>query len=217
MYIVIEGLDKTGKTSLSNYLSKTLKLPIKKFSRPQRDAYCEYMEYLLTDFEPAILDRFYLGELAYGPVKRGKSELSDEERRNIEMTMTTQKPFLIYSSTDTKTIQANFKKDGETYTQTKDVVPLKKAYNEAIKTGILKWHKFDYQKDKDYKKITKEIKEWFSKMTIQQVDLLALRKTRVIGNMDAEVLLVGDVCNFKARHNKDPKLVVPFASGPAGS
>ena len=217
MYIVIEGVDKTGKTSLSNFLSKRLKLPIKKFSRPIGDPYCEYMEYLLLDDKPAILDRFYLGELVYGPVKRGKSELSDREWFNIEMTMMAHKPFLIYSSTDTKKIQDNFKKDGENYTQAKDVVPLKKAYKSAIDHSQLKWHHFDYQKDKNYKKILKQILPWHYDMMNKYLRLRDIRRTRMIGNPEAKVLIVGDICNTKLKENKDQRLVVPFAFGKSAS
>ncbi len=215
MFIVIEGLDKTGKTSLAKYLSERLGCPITKFSAPTGDPYLEYMRYLVKDAHPAVLDRFYLGELAYGPVKRGKSELTKQERTNIEMMTMALKPFLIYSSTDTKTIKENFVKDGEDFTTEKDVEPLKQHYNQAIKSGILTWYQFDYQKDKDYSKIFQPIKKWVKNVLLQEERLRRIQHIRLIGNPDAKVLLVGDVCNYKAKHTKDQALAIPFASGPA--
>lgn len=213
IFIVLEGIDKTGKTSLANFLSKKLNLPIKKFSQPKKHPYIEYMEFLLNDFEPCILDRFYLGERAYGPVKRGKSELSDKEIQNIEMTMKMSNPFLIYAHTSWGNIVQSFVKEKEEYTKVGEVTSLIQAYNKAIQDSMLKWNKFNYIKDKSYEKIYAKIRPWFEEQINNSIKTTALRKARVIGNQKAKILLVGDVCNTKLKENRDPNLVVPFAFG----
>ncbi len=213
MYIVLEGIDKTGKTSLAKFLSEKLNMPIVKFSQPKEHPYVEYMRFLLTDLRPVILDRFYLGERAYGPVKRGKSELSDDEIRNIEATMQAGNPFLIYCTSPAKRIRENFKKDGETYTTDDDIIPLKNAYQQAIRKSKLKWNKFDYRNDKDYKKIYRRILAWHQHHINGRIGYKKLRELRVVGNPFTKYLLVGDVCNTKLKLNRDPKLVIPFAFG----
>jgi hypothetical protein len=209
MYIVLEGLDKCGKTSLANFLSKKLNLPIKKFSQPKGDPYVEYMEFLTTDFKPKILDRFYLGELAYGPVKRGKSGITNDERRNIELSLMAANPLLIYCETDNRTITDNFIKDGETFTKVSEIKALKQAFHGAINTGLLKWHIFNYKNDGNYKKIMNKVNEWTQ--DLDEFSTYFMRRQMVIGNLNSTTLLVGDVCNVKLKENKG--IPVPFGAG----
>src|SRR3989338_4886641 len=98
MMIIIEGIDKSGKSHLAQYLSKTFNLPIFKFSIPKEDPYIEYMSFLLKQTKPCILDRSYLGELIYGPIKRGKSGLNEWQIRNIEGLLLMRSAFYIYAS-----------------------------------------------------------------------------------------------------------------------
>lgn len=213
MYIILEGIDKTGKTSLAKYLSTKLNLPVQGFSQPKEHPYVEYMRFLLTGPKLVILDRFYLGERAYGPVKRGKSELSDAEIRNIELSLMMANAFCIYTTAPANTIRENFIKEKENYTTFQDIVPLKNAYQQAMWNSRLKWHKFDYRNDGNYQKILALVKPWYEDMMNQYFRFSELTSTRVIGNPDAKTLLVGDICNTKLKANRDPNLVVPFAFG----
>ena len=217
MYIIIEGIDKVGKSSLARYISSEFNVPIKKFSKPEGDVYLEYMKFLCGNPGITICDRFYLGELSYGPVKRGKSDLNPNEVMNIEMTLMARKPLLIYASTDTKTIKANFIKDKEEYVTIKDVVPLKQHFNQAIKNSLLNWYQFDYQTDGDYSKITPLIEHWFDNSQDDQPRIQKAVTNRLIGNIDASVLLVGDVGNVKLKERRSASVSVPFDFGKSSS
>ena len=69
--IVVEGCDRTGKTTLCDQLSNFLKWPVVKFSQPKVDAMAEYTEALAEHPESFIADRLHLGESVYGPIYRG--------------------------------------------------------------------------------------------------------------------------------------------------
>src|SRR3990167_203956 len=211
MFIALEGIDKCGKTSLARYISKRNNFPIVKFSQPKGDPYLEYMGYLCKKPKKIeVLDRFFLGELAYGPVKRGKSSLSPTDVRNIELMLMAQKPLLIYCSTDNQTIESNFRKDNETFTKVSEIKVLKELFSSATTSSLNEWKKFDYKKDLDYRRVTAVIDQWVKETEVNLSRLLKLRDQRVIGNTDADTLLVGDVCN--PTYKTYP---TPFAYGPS--
>lgn len=164
MFIILEGIDKTGKTSLANYLSKKFKLPIIKFSKPKGDPFTEYYEFLLNHKTPAILDRFYLGEEVYGPVKRGKSALTRVQFRKIESLVAKLKTFNIYTYTSFAEIKHNFIKEKEEYATLNDIMKLKNQYDVATYYSKFDWYNFNYLYDENYEKIDKKIEEWYNQV-----------------------------------------------------
>lgn len=70
MILVIEGADKTGKTKLARYMADRLNWKYVHFGPPGQDPAREYANYLLSLREPVVCDRFFVGELVYGPMLR---------------------------------------------------------------------------------------------------------------------------------------------------
>lgn len=70
MIIVVEGCDKTGKTSLCAELSRCTGVPVKKFGPPSDRVLGEYFEAVDSGHD-FVADRFHLGELVYAPIYRG--------------------------------------------------------------------------------------------------------------------------------------------------
>lgn len=71
MLIVIEGCDKSGKSTLAKAVATTYSLEYKHFGPPKtQDPAKEYVEFLQQAAAPVVCDRFYLGELVYGPLLR---------------------------------------------------------------------------------------------------------------------------------------------------
>lgn len=71
MMIVLEGGDKTGKTTLAKALVKVYGLRYLHFGPPGPNAMKEYTEALQAIKQPTVCDRFFVGELVYGPMLRG--------------------------------------------------------------------------------------------------------------------------------------------------
>lgn len=73
--ILVEGPDGAGKTTLARELAVALKVPYYHSGPPEtKDPLTEYWQYtkrLLVD--GGVVDRFYLGELVYGPLRRQAS------------------------------------------------------------------------------------------------------------------------------------------------
>lgn len=85
MIIVLEGCDGTGKTTLAEELKK-LGFSYRHEGPPKtKDLFTYYTNQLLSvaPGRDVVFDRLHLGELVYGPVMRGRSELSTYQARLI--------------------------------------------------------------------------------------------------------------------------------------
>lgn len=100
MFIIIEGADKTGKTTLANAITEKFGSKYVHFGKPKKHAATEYIEYALAMNENLVLDRFYLGELVYGPLLRGKAAVDDVEFATIERVLRKKQAILIQTTTD---------------------------------------------------------------------------------------------------------------------
>ena len=77
--IILEGENKTGKTTLANFLKDKYGFKYVKCSQPKRDPYVEYIEIIkkiARSTSDVVIDRFIYGEFVYGPLYRGKSALT---------------------------------------------------------------------------------------------------------------------------------------------
>jgi hypothetical protein len=100
MLIVIEGADKTGKTTLAKAVAKQLGYEYVHFSAPKGPPADEYIDFLLALKKPTVCDRFHLGELVYGPMLRGKAGLTPLELVTIERVMRLRQTVVVHAVTD---------------------------------------------------------------------------------------------------------------------
>lgn len=70
MLLVIEGGDKTGKTTLAKALAKTYNLEYHHFGPPGPDPMKEYIDFFRGLKGPGVCDRYFIGNLVYGPLLR---------------------------------------------------------------------------------------------------------------------------------------------------
>lgn len=142
--IILEGIDKTGKTTLANYLSKELGFPIIKFSEPKKgeDPYYEYCKFLANTDLNCILDRYYLSELVYGRIKRGKSEIDKVKQKILELALQKCNVMAVYCQNDMAFIKNKFTEDKETYTKVEEIKPILNGYTKEIDKSLLKWHNY---------------------------------------------------------------------------
>lgn len=144
MHIILEGLDKVGKTTLANFLSEQLKMPIKKFSAPKEgeSPFVQYSEFLVNESRPYIIDRFYMSELAYGPVKRGFSEIDNVRKALLESMCKEINTFNVYCHAPVKDIEARFTTDKETFLTVDEIKPIAENFLKEIETSKLVWRSY---------------------------------------------------------------------------
>jgi thymidylate kinase len=217
MFIVLEGCDKVGKTTLANKLSKELALPIIKFSQPTGDPFLEYVNFLLTHTEPAILDRFYLGEEVYGPLKRGKSALASWQRRTLEELLAVRGALCVYVTTDATTIARKFKEEKETFVKPAEIKRILTGYQRAIRTSQLDWVRHDYAKPATVKTVEARVNQFALEQAKHESLVRSLITLRTKGSLTAHTLLVGEVVNARAETGEYQHLKLPFMRGHAAT
>lgn len=213
MLVILDGENKCGKSSLAKELQKITGWEIIHFSQPKKEAYIEYVEFLLNRKKPAILDRFYLGEKVYGPLWRGKSELEEWQTRMIEMLLMARYSFNVYCETNVETIVENFKKEKEQDAKVEQIPDVLQHFRKAVTLSELNWWEFDYQKDKDYKLIKENFIQWLGIYKQNEKYIESLIETRAIGNPFARNVIVGEICNGKRELEKYRDIILPFAKG----
>ncbi len=100
MLIIVEGADKTGKTTLCQAIVKKFGCRYIHFSKPKKRAANEYADLLLSPDEDRVCDRFHLGELVYAPILNRDTQLDDVEFVTIERLLRLKQAILIQTTTD---------------------------------------------------------------------------------------------------------------------
>jgi hypothetical protein len=106
MLIIIEGPDKSGKTTLAKKIEEQFHYKYAHFSSPGDDPASEYASFFSSISSPTVCDRSYFGERVYGPLLRGASKISDLQYAVIERICRLKGAVFIYASTPLKIIQA---------------------------------------------------------------------------------------------------------------
>ncbi len=142
--IIVEGCDKTGKTTLVKEIQKRFGGEVIKKGNPDGDAYIDYIATIarLTTDKFYIFDRFYLSELVYGPLMRGMNWLDKSKFENIEGYISKMQPVVIHAYNTEEFIHQKMKEDGEDYIEDDDVKHVLRLFEAVIpntKFPVLKY------------------------------------------------------------------------------
>lgn len=141
MVIFIEGVDRSGKTSLAAKLTETIKVPIIHCSKPLTDdPFSEYQK-MLNDIRDncfyKVYDRGYLGEYVYANLWRGGCKISDEQFQVLDKIALSKKAVVIHAFADTKDIIERCRKDGEDLLKEDQIDKCKELFREIISKTLL--------------------------------------------------------------------------------
>ena len=145
MLIIIEGMDKTGKSTLCNYLLKNLPdaFLLKNGEKPKDDskeerdkiksAYEKIFDAYSSSFKNSVLivDRFLISEFVYS-YKRGYEAMKDRELLDMIDKLYYMNALIIYCNVDKKIIEKKFIEDKEDYTKVEEIEYLLKRYDISL-------------------------------------------------------------------------------------
>lgn len=196
--IIIEGCDKTGKTTLAKELSDETGMDIAKFNVPKKNPHMEYVQFLLHMSEPMIFDRFSVGEFVYPIVFNRTTSMTRRHHRTIELMLRTLGSVVVHTTTSSELVSKKFIEDCESLNDVRDVdltMNLFDLYFEEI--SIMPSHQFDYGRS-DTNKFIKEIveghRERMSAFNFE--DRHRLLKNGYQGEVETpELLFVGEIVN----------------------
>jgi hypothetical protein len=117
MLVVIEGLDRTGKTTLAREVSKQTGAQYMHFGAPTRHPIDEYLEPVLG-YRPGsgrhiVMDRGYLGELVWPTIFGRQSMMTETVRKIIEVYLQRKCCLLVLAQRPVDDVIADCLRDGE--------------------------------------------------------------------------------------------------------
>lgn len=120
MLIIVEGVDGAGKSTFINELCTMLPDQTKVLHRAQlkRHPMQEYVGDIMS-YHPAndviVCDRWHVGELVYGPLYRGSSQLTGPQALFIEKWLQSRGALKLHMNTDYETVQSRLRDRGEDF------------------------------------------------------------------------------------------------------
>ena len=178
-YIIVEGADLNGKSSIVDWINRTYNYQIYKEDMPYKsrlnadyNGYLYYKKLVENLPDQSVIDRFHIGE-AVNPIVRkdGRNPLTWDEIISIEKNIRNQ-TLLITCITDQETIKNNFLTRGEEIAKLEDFKYLNYLYAHfhelsSINNKVI----FNYMNDKNYDKI-KIVIDHFMMDALQEVIMI---------------------------------------------
>jgi thymidylate kinase len=124
MLIIVEGPDCAGKTTLVHkvveILDRRRERVVTRHCGPLKTHPLVEYEQLLNDYSPGqgvhvVYDRLHLGELIYGPLKRGTSQVTREMHLHIELSLAVQGALLVVVDCDDETLMNRHEDRGDDF------------------------------------------------------------------------------------------------------
>lgn len=141
MLIVVEGCDGVGKSSLVKQLVERIDgdLTVRHLGPPKRHP-LEETVLSLNDYLPgtgmhAVCDRFHLGELIYGPIYRGESQLGPIDgpgHRWVDGWIRSVGGYLVLVNADLETVTARIGVRGDDFVQTEHLDRILTEYRKTF-------------------------------------------------------------------------------------
>lgn len=135
MFIVIEGIDGAGKTTLANHLIRTVNGTGEYHHRgpPERHPLEEYVNDF-EDYRPGggrhiVCDRLHWGELVYAPLYRDHSLLAEAGRRWVDAFLASRGALLVHCTHERDVVIANMRRTREDYLKEADIAHVEATYD----------------------------------------------------------------------------------------
>lgn len=105
-FIVLEGIDKVGKSFIADKLEKNGYLVQHCNYNPNHTDIHSYYEDIIKNAErPIVFDRFFLSELVYGQILRGGTRINKFEQQNLLKLMAEKGFIILHLKDDSQTLQ----------------------------------------------------------------------------------------------------------------
>lgn len=196
--IIIEGVDKAGKTTLAQTLLLQFGHPVKHFGVPTGDPIPEYIKELEEQDKIAIYDRFLFGEVPYSIVKKRTRYMKYLELRVLDLMLQSRPHLVVYCRPMREAILARIKELGDDYIAAHEAMALYDEYDEmfsAVKTPYVMMYS---GKESEYLEITRFIKHLITEDIYKRYFAWKDLKHPGIGTLSPKYLFVGDKYNYNA-------------------
>jgi thymidylate kinase len=116
LYVVVEGIDQVGKTTVAEQLKKIGYVRIHSAYTPNRkEVYQHYKTLIHTSPAPVVFDRTFISEVAYGRAMRKHSRISDGEFQELLALLATNNCIILYLKETRGIMQARLEESTATH------------------------------------------------------------------------------------------------------
>lgn len=188
MLLIIEGLDRTGKSSLAHSLVQDHKLDYRHFSKPEVHPLEEYERPLEHGPPRAVFDRFHLGEVVWPVVFQRQMIMDAAMVLHIELLLESRGAVLVRPWRPTEEIVEAARRDGEP-AQGDDIWTAAHMFRLQWQRTQLPWFNWNLLED------SHATRQPFIQAAIRRAESARVLNgvtPRWIGHARPNVLLVGD-------------------------
>lgn len=135
LVIFIEGVDRTGKTTLANKLAEAFDLDYTHCSKPKTDnPFIEYSDTIDSIQKNSVFDRGYLGEFVYANLWRGGCNITAKQFEELDLAchFKFQYVILIHATAPIEVIKERCIKDGEDLLKLEDIKKCSDLFQEIV-------------------------------------------------------------------------------------
>lgn len=158
--IVVVGADNTGKTTLVQKLKESFKLyEIPRYHTLPPTDYADWFRWVKSVLSgrrvDTIVDRFFIDEFVYGPIKRGKIGLEGQKLLELEVMFSEERPLIILCDTAQENIEKTFF-ERDQYPDLSEIAAIREKFKEVLLEPWLAQCPvitFDYTKDKNFRNV----------------------------------------------------------------
>jgi hypothetical protein len=206
--IIVEGCDRTGKTTLVEELAVELGAETHHFKAPKSHPLEEYVGLLqdraINDV-PLVLDRGHIGESVWPHIFNRPSNYDDAARRYVELFMLSRGAVLVYCRRDYGEVVAACSADDEEVDGR--VAEAVARFDDAVFATVLPTVTFDFKRMPE----AKDRAVALARARSQRGTYLEAVTPRWVGAFDPKILLVGEQVGPAALRSGEWRLpFVPF-------
>lgn len=197
--IILEGVDKAGKTTLARRLSDMYGIPIDKCGIPKGNPIPGYIQAIKDMSAPVIWDRFIYGEIPYSIVKKRTRYMQSFELDMLELMLATMPTLVVYVRPPRQVIQDRHSMEPDSYVSKQEALMLYEEYDEL--TAQLNIPVFEYRGDQDFEALTEMIekRECFDYTRWETYRIWKRDCAKGIGTLYPKYLFVGEQLNTNAK------------------
>jgi len=126
MIFIVEGSDKTGKTTLANKLAEKHSMKVIHLDAPRSQEEFDNMfnmyVQLYTDTNDVVFDRSFYSDLVYGPIYRGGPAITQEQRVTLENLLISKGVVVIHCTDTVEAVWERCVDEGDEFSTSKELV-----------------------------------------------------------------------------------------------
>lgn len=208
MLIILEGLDKTGKSTLAEAIAARIGADIRHRGAPKAHPLIEYEReietYLPGAGEHVVYDRYHWGETVWPTIYSRRSEYTSEMFVHTELLLRSRGAFMVLATSRAESIVERLEADRDPYPPPNRVKPALSLFADTYRRSVLPSMVYDFER-MDMDLVVDEI---VRRARLFEEAVLGSPTLHWVGSRAPSLLIVGDQPG--PPHDEDDRRRLPF-------